>query len=165
MSLSNTLKRPALAVAFTASLIAGFEGYRSYVYLDPVKVPTVCFGATRDSRGNPFNPSQVGQAIPGHECEKLLFRDVFEFQDAVLNNVKVPLTDNQLTALTSFTYNVGEANLKSSTLLKKLNAGDYEGACKELPRWVYAKGIKLPGLVKRRQAEMELCLTPDSDIG
>lgn len=165
MAYTNPFKKPTLVVALTASLIAGFEGYRQYVYLDPVGISTACFGATRDSRGNPFKPSQVGQSIPGHECEKLLFRDVFEFQDAVLNNVKVPLTDNQLTALTSFTYNVGEANLKSSTLLKKLNAGDYEGACKELPRWVYARGIKLPGLVKRRQAEMELCLTPDSDIG
>ena len=157
-----SFKKPALAITLSASLIAGFEGYRDYVHNDPVGIPTACFGSTRDHLGNPFKEHQLGQKVSQQDCEKLLIRDAFEAQDAVIKNVKVPLTNNQLTALTSFTYNVGETNLKSSTLLRKLNSGDYEGACRELPRWVYARGIKLKGLENRRKIEMELCLTPDN---
>ena len=61
-------------------------------------------------------------------------------------------------ALGSFVYNVGAGNFQSSTLLRKAKAGDLVGACNELPRWVYAKGQKLNGLVRRREAERQLCL-------
>jgi lysozyme len=61
-------------------------------------------------------------------------------------------------AIVSFTFNVGEGNLRRSTLLRKLNAGDIVGACNELPRWNKAGGRVLPGLVKRRAEERALCL-------
>ena len=79
--------------------------------------------------------------------------------------VDVPLSTGQLAAFTSFTYNVGVSNFESSTLRRRLNAGDFQGACDELLRWRYATkaGVKveLPGLVRRREAERELCLEPD----
>jgi lysozyme len=74
--------------------------------------------------------------------------------------VTVPLNDNEFGALTSFTFNLGIGNLKSSTLLKKLNAGDRAGAADEFGKWVNAGGKPLPGLVKRRAAERALFLTP-----
>src|SRR5690606_20384173 len=93
-------------------------------------------------------------------CEDLLLDDVRKYQAIVLRHAAVPLNANQHAAFTSFVYNVGEGNFQESTLLRKLNARDYTGACEELPRWVYAKGIKLRGLERRRQQEMQLCLAP-----
>lgn len=145
------IKRTALALAATASLIAGFEGFRTVAYQDPVGIPTACFGMTEGV--------EVGQTFTEAECEEYLFEEVVHFQRAVRERVHVPLTQNQLAAFTSFTYNVGVSAFERSTLRRKLNAGDYEGACNQLPRWVYANGVKLPGLVKRREAERQLCLS------
>lgn len=72
--------------------------------------------------------------------------------------VKVPLTQNQYDALVSLVFNIGRGSFARSSLLKKLNAGDMTGAAQEFPRWVYAKGKKLPGLITRRNDEMELFL-------
>ncbi len=74
--------------------------------------------------------------------------------------VKVPLTANQLGALTSFAYNLGSGALASSTLLKLLNAGDYAGAAAQFARWNKARGKTLAGLTKRRAAEAALFLKP-----
>jgi len=82
---------------------------------------------------------------------------------SVLVLTKVPLNAHELAAYTSFVFNVGHGNFASSTLRRRLNEGDREGACEELKRWVYAKGQKLPGLVKRREAERQLCLAPVGD--
>ena len=70
--------------------------------------------------------------------------------------VKVPLTQGQCDALTDFAFNMGLGNLGNSTLLRKLNAGYGEEVPSELLRWVYAGGEKLPGLVTRRQREVDL---------
>lgn len=74
--------------------------------------------------------------------------------------VRVPLNANERTALLSFVYNVGSANFRASTLLRRLNAGDRPGAAREFDRWVLAGGRVLPGLVRRRAAERRLFLTP-----
>ena len=74
--------------------------------------------------------------------------------------VSVPLTQNELDAYVSFAYNVGTANFCRSTMARKLNAGDYAGACAELRRWVYFKGKVLPGLVSRREDEYRRCMRP-----
>lgn len=76
-----------------------------------------------------------------------------EFGDSVERLVKVPLTQDQYDALTDFAYNVGTGNLQSSTLLRKLNAGDYEGASSEFQRWNRSGGKILPGLSSRRLIE------------
>jgi hypothetical protein len=68
----------------------------------------------------------------------------------------VPLTQNEYDALVSFTYNAGGGNLAKSTLLRKLNAGDYDGAAAEFDKWVSSKGQRLNGLIRRRNAEEAL---------
>lgn len=123
---------------------------RRTTYLDPVGIPTACFGSTHNVR--------LGHTYSLEQCHDLLAKDLLEANAAVNSCVRVPLTEGQRTALVSFTYNVGAGNFCGSTLLRKLNTGDYVGACNELPRWVYAKGVKLPGLVKRRQQERRVCL-------
>lgn len=75
------------------------------------------------------------------------------FEKAVTRNVTVQLNQDQFDALVSFTFNLGEGNLKQSTLLKKVNAGDFAGAAKEFPRWNKADGKVLAGLVRRRASE------------
>jgi len=151
------IRKTGLALAATAGLVASFEGFRTVAYLDPVGIPTACFGRTEGV--------ELGQRYSDAECEEYLFEEVVKFQRAVRQRVDVPLSTGQLAAFTSFTYNVGVRNFESSTLRRRLNAGDYQGACDELLRWRYATkaGVKveLPGLVRRREAERELCLEPD----
>lgn len=72
--------------------------------------------------------------------------------------VKVKLTQNQFDALVSFVYNVGVGAFRTSTLLRKLNNGDYVGAAAEFKRWKFGGGKELPGLVRRRKAEEQLFL-------
>lgn len=85
-------------------------------------------------------------------------RDITRFEGAIKHCVKVPLYQHEFDALLSFTYNVGEAAFCNSTLVKLLNAGDYEGACRQIPRWVNVKGRRVQGLVNRREREMRQCL-------
>lgn len=134
------------------AVVAYYEGYQPKAYLDPVQIWTICYGHTGNVKS--------GQVKTKQECEQLLAVDLGVAFSVIIRHVKptIPMPDTRKAALASFVYNVGETNFKRSQLLRKLNAGDVVGACHELPRWVYAKGRKLPGLVKRRQAEMELCL-------
>jgi len=142
----------AAAATSATGLIAYFEGTHTEAYRDPVGIPTICTGHT--------DGVVMGQVRSLHECEALLKADVDTAMASVLALVRVPLDENELAAYTSFVYNVGHGNFARSTLLKKLNAGDREGACEELSRWTLAKGRKLPGLVKRREAEKALCREP-----
>ncbi|MEX3785578.1 MULTISPECIES: lysozyme [Paraburkholderia] len=141
----------AAALAIAVPLTLHFEGTRTTAYADPVGIPTACTGHTgKDVR--------VGRVYSPAECTTLLNADSAEAMGAVLDLTTGPINANELAALTDFTFNVGRGNLASSTLLKKFNAGDHAGACKELLRWVYAKGVKLRGLELRRQAEYEVCI-------
>lgn len=140
----------AVGAIAAAPFIADFEGYNPAAHLDPVGIPTICYGHT---------PGVViGQTRTKAECDALLAMDIEESFAILDRHAKKPLTTEQRVAFASFIFNVGEGSFKSSTLLKKLNSGDIEGACNQLPRWVYAKGVKLKGLVRRREAERQLCL-------
>lgn len=97
-----------------------------------------------------------GMTILEGEAVTLLQRDLARFEACVASRVTVPLNDNQFAALVSFAFNVGEGRFAGTTLLKKLNAGDYKSVPKELMRFVYSKGAKLNGLVNRRSAEIGL---------
>ncbi|WP_247537383.1 lysozyme [Ralstonia pseudosolanacearum] len=147
----------AAALAVLTPFTAYFEGTRYEAYPDPVHgwtVPTICRGHTKGvHRG--MRASRV-------QCDTWFREDMTEAAGHVLRLTTVPLNKNELAAYTDFVFNVGAGNFHSSTLRRKLNAGDHAGACNELPRWVYAKEQKLPGLVKRRAAEQELCLTPET---
>ena len=134
------------------AMIGSFEGLRTEAYLDAVGVPTICYGSTKNV--------QIGQKVDKAYCDSLLKHETGHFGRQVLALVKVPINQNQYDALVSFAYNVGIGNFANSTLLKKLNLGEYDAAAKEFDRWVFAKGRKLPGLVKRRAAERELFSRP-----
>jgi lysozyme len=112
----------------------------------------VCYGYVVD------RSIEVGTEFSEEACSSLLISELKEANAAVKSAVKVSLRDYQEAAFTSFVYNVGSGNFRKSTMLKLINQGRIVEACHELPRWVYAKGKKLKGLVNRRQAEMELCL-------
>lgn len=144
------------------NLIKRFEGLRLEAYLDDgYKIPTIGYGTTRiNNRTVP-----MGLTISEAQAEKYLKDDLEKFEKIVNEQVGVSLTQNQFDALVSFTYNLGGHNLASSTLLKKLNSGDYEGAANEFSRWVFANGIKLRGLERRRKAEKEMFLKEDEESG
>lgn len=138
------------ALALGVAIVSQFEGLRTKAYLDPVGIPTICYGSTAGVK--------LGQTRTVEECKELLAGELGKSMAEVDRLVKVPLPDTRKAALGSFVYNVGETAFARSSMLRKLNAGDWRGACNELPRWSYAKGVQLPGLVKRRAAERELCL-------
>ncbi len=131
-------------------LIKGFEGLRLNAYRDAVGVLTIGYGHTKNV--------EEGQQITEEEAEALLKSDLEIFEDSVLDAVNVPITQHQFDALVSFTYNLGARNFRNSTLLKKLNAEDYEGAANEFLRWNRAGGRVLNGLTRRRAAERDLFL-------
>ena len=85
-------------------------------------------------------------------------RDVGDAESAIGRCVKVPLSQGEYDAYTSFAFNVGGNAFCASTLVKKLNSGDYQGACAELKRWVYVDGRVVQGLVNRREAEYQRCI-------
>lgn len=164
--LSKRLVAFGLSAAASISggfLIASYEGNPvdrtglSSVYLDPIGIPTACYGQTgRDLYGRKI---QLGMTYTQDECLRMLASTVKSFEEAVDRRVKVGYASPwQKAALISFTYNVGEGSLQSSTLLRKLNSGEHEEACKELTRWVYANKKVLPGLVHRRGEEMRWCM-------
>lgn len=135
------------------AIIKQFEVFRATAYLCPAGIPTIGYGHT----GADVTKSDVGvKTITEAEATELLRRDVITAEKALGRRVKVPLTQNQFDALCSFTYNLGEGNLASSTLLKLLNSGDYDGACQEFVKWNKVNKIALPGLTRRREAEAAL---------
>lgn len=136
------------------SIIKFHEGFRSRAYLCPAGVPTIGWGSTKIFG----RPVDMHLTITMEQADAQLEKDVEKFSSQVLSVVKVPLTQNQFDALVSFTYNLGIGNLQKSTLLKKLNAGDYEGAANEFEKWVKSGGRTLNGLVTRRKQERDLFL-------
>lgn len=97
-----------------------------------------------------------GMTITQAKAEALFDSDVGKACDIVERAVKVPLNDNQFGAMTAFVHNIGPTQFNSSTLLKKLNAGDYDAVPGELMKWVKSKGKRMQGLVNRRSAEAGL---------
>lgn len=133
-------------------LVQEFEGLRLDAYLCPAGIPTIGYGATGPD-------IRMGMTWTEDQAEERLADDLAKFCDGVDRLVRVPLTNNQFAALVSFAYNVGLGALAGSTLLRKLNAGDYQGAADQLPRWARGGGRVLPGLVRRRDAERDLFLS------
>lgn len=129
-------------------LVKYFEGFEDTAYLCPANVWTIGYGRTRNVK--------EGDKITEVQAERDLLEELEEFKHQVLDSVKVELKQNELDALTSWTYNLGVGNLKSSTLLKKLNAGNKDEVPAEIVRWNKANGKVLAGLTKRREAEAEL---------
>ncbi len=106
--------------------------------------------------GKPIRP---GMTIKEETAERLLHTGLVGYESDVSKLVKVKLTQGQFDALVSFAYNLGARALSTSTLLQKLNSGDYAGAADEYTRWNKAGGKVLPGLTRRREAERALFLS------
>jgi lysozyme len=142
-------KKHVAWLSICVGCLAGAEGLRTVAYKDPVGIPTICFGETKDVK--------LGQTATAEECKDMLGARVLEFGAAVDRCVRTPMSPSRKAGTSSFAYNVGPDAFCSSTLVLRLNTGDPE-ACDELRRWTKAKGITLPGLVKRREQERALCL-------
>lgn len=139
---------------FAAPLVMKYEGKEPTAYLDPIGIPTICFGHTRTvSRDDVRN----GVTLSDEECTELLNGDLAWAVEAVEDAAEVSMPVTMRAAFVSFTYNVGETQWRKSTLLRVLNEGQYAEACAQLSRWVYADGKKLRGLERRRAAERKLC--------
>jgi lysozyme len=141
-------------------LIKGFEGVRLAPYKDPVGIPTIGVGATFYQDGRKV--TMTDPPMTEEQVTELLKFHLDKFEKGVSSLVKVPLNSNQFSALVSFAFNCGTGNLQSSTLLKKLNMLDYKGAADEFLKWTKSKGQELPGLIRRRKAERELFLKPQT---
>ena len=143
----------ALALSATSLVgIAVHEGYRDQAYI-PVAGdrPTIGFG---DAQG-----VKLGDKTDPVRALIRLNSQVSQFQIELKQCIgDVPMHQYEWDAIVSWAFNVGSSAACSSTLVRKLKAYDYEGACAELLRWNKFQGRTLPGLVKRREAEYKLCM-------
>jgi lysozyme len=148
----SRLRMTALAavVAVGAPFTAHHEGLRLKAYLDPVGIPTICYGETENVA--------MGDVKSREECDSMLTVRLAYYAQQIGMAADRPLPVETHAALASWTYNVGVGAMKKSTLVRKLRAGDIVGACNQLPRWNMAGGRVWAGLVKRREAERQLCL-------
>lgn len=133
--------------------IKGFEKLELKAYPDPGtggKPWTVGWGHAKGVK--------PGDQITQAQAESFLAEDLSIFEAAVNAAIKRPMTQSQFDAMVSLAFNIGGANFASSTLVKKFNAGDVQGAADQFPRWKNANGKEMKGLVRRRAAERELFL-------
>ena len=144
--------------AATLAHIKASEGLRLSSYPDPGSKNgepwTIGYGSTSGVR--------KGMTITKEQAEARLVQDLTHAEDTVSRLVMVPLNDNQFGALVSFVFNIGSGAFASSTLLRKLNAGDYAAVPAQLARWNKNDGSVMAGLTKRRPAEAKLWATPAS---
>lgn len=138
------------------ALIKQFEGCKLTAYQDSVGVWTIGYGWTQPVDGKSI---RAGMTIKQETAERLLKTGLVSYESDVSRLVKVGLTQGQFDALVLFTYNLGARSLSTSTLMRKLNAGDYAGAADEFLRWNKAGGKVLNGLTRRREAERALFLS------
>ena len=131
------------------NLIKKFEGLRLEAYLCPAGVWTIGYGHTKGVK--------KGRVITQLEADNLLKEDLSSFEKGVTSLIKSNINQNQFDSLVSFAFNLGLANLKSSTLLKKVNTNSKDRTIvDEFIKWIYAGGKPLEGLKRRRQAEAYL---------
>jgi lysozyme len=141
-----------------AALIGKHEGFESRPYNDPTGHCTIGYGHLIHRGGCSSRDHSKWGSLSVVEANALMQKDADRFEDAINRLVKVPISQDQFDALTCLVYNIGEGRdgFAGSTLLRKLNAKDYDGAQAEFHRWVRGKGKRLPGLVKRRAEEAAL---------
>jgi lysozyme len=127
------------------ALIKKFEGCELEAYQDAVGVWTIGYGHIKGVK--------EGMTITKEQAEEMLLEELVEYENYVLEAVNHQLDQCMFDALVSWTYNLGPSNLNASTMLKVLNAGDYDGVPEQIKRWNKAGGKVLTGLVRRREAE------------
>ena len=160
MSDSSLRLLTGLALAVGIAIVMPYEVMSNRAYLDPIGIPTICYGHTGSD-------IRMGQEYSSKECEALLKRDLGEALAVVDSTLNAAQPITRRAALASFVYNVGERNFRRSTLLQRLNEGNIQAACDEMTRWIYAgRGEHqraLQGLIRRRAMERQLCLYGTED--
>lgn len=146
-----------LVASFTLlASIAGYEGYTSQAVIPvPGDVPTIGHGTTRYPNGQPV---RMGDTATPAQADALLRYDVQRFGGEIKRCIHVPLAQREYDAFVSLSYNIGPTAFCHSGLVRKLNAGDYTGACREILKWDKFKGRPLAGLTRRRQGEYRMCV-------
>jgi lysozyme len=139
-------------------LIKSFEGLRLTTYKCSAGVDTIGYGHTSAAGEPKVTP---GMKITEKEAEEILARDLGKYEAAVDKAITITPTENQFAAMVSLCYNIGPGNFSSSSVVKKLNAGDVEGAANSFLLWNKAAGKVLAGLTRRREAEKTLFLKKD----
>lgn len=143
------------ALKIVAVLCKHFEGFRAAPYMCPAGVATIGYGTTAYDDGT--RVTMHDKPVTEHEAEILLIGQIKrQYLPAVLLLCHKIDTAKRLAAILDFTYNLGSNNLKNSTLRRRVNDGDWDGAKVELAKWVKGGGKTLPGLVRRRNAEIAL---------
>lgn len=132
-------------------LIKFYEGLELEAYKCAAGVLTIGYGWTHDVK--------EGDTITEERAEELLREGIVQYENAVHDLVDVPLEQHQFDALVSWVYNLGKANLAASTLLKKVNAQEFDEVPDQIRRWNKAGGKVLEGLTKRRESEAKLWST------
>jgi lysozyme len=141
----------------SVDLIKAFESLYLESYQCSADVWTVGYGTTSTKAGGHDDGTITpGMKITEDEAEEYLKKDLEYFEKVVLRLVKVEINDDMFGALVSFAFNCGEGNLESSTLLKRVNSGDWDDVPNQFLRWNKAKGKTLNGLTRRRASEARL---------
>jgi lysozyme len=157
----NKIRYAVSSLAVVGVLVAGIKGHEgkeNTAYVDRLaynKAVTVCYGHTRTA--------VLGQRYTDAQCDVLLLKDLNEIYAPIVRKlVKVPLSQGEFNALVDFTYNLGEGNFRSSTLLRLVNAGRYEEAGNEFSKWKFTNGKdctiranKCFGIIERREWEAQ----------
>jgi lysozyme len=154
--MASRLKRNTALMASALTLIGGFEGLRRAAYLDPVGIPTICFGETRGVK--------MGDTATTDECNKMLGNRLLEFESGVRKCLRSPdtLPDGTYIAILSLSYNIGVGAFCNSTARKEFDAGNIKAGCDAFMRFnkVTIGGVRVPypGLTNRRTKERDICL-------
>jgi lysozyme len=153
--MANELWDGVTVPAAATTVVKRVEGFFGHPYDDNGALPggtwTIGYGTIRDAAGKPVTPSTP--AITEAQATKLLTRDMQRAAKDVHTRVQIDLLVNEAAALISWTYNLGDGSLRTSTLLRKLNAGDKAAVPSEMRRWINQAGQPLVGLLRRRWAE------------
>lgn len=148
-------RRAAAGIVVSASVFVAIvmsEGFSDKAYIPvPGDVPTIGFGST--------DGVKLGDTITAPKAVARALSDIQKYEGALKKCVKVPLSQGEYDAYVSLAYNIGPSAFCGSTLVKKLNSGDYAGACQQILIWDKFKGKPLRGLTLRRQREYQLCVS------
>ena len=152
--MSARAKRLGAVAAIATAIAIPAEGLRQWAYYDPPGILTVCYGSTTNV--------VAGRKYSLKECRARLTADMMAAVN-IVEECHPGLPENVHAAFADAVYNIGPSVACNSTASRYLSAGDFEAACKQLPRWNKARvggtHVALPGLTKRRNAEMLLCLS------
>ena len=135
-------------------LIKEFEGFSANAYLCPAKIPTIGYGNTFWEDGRKVKLGEQISKTNALELLELVANK--DFADKIFPLIKVKVSQNQFDAMVSLAYNIGVGNFSKSTLLKKVNSGDFDGASNEFLKWNKSSGKELLGLTRRREREKDL---------